>query len=141
MFLQEISKSLEESEKIIQEKFSPQINLNDKVFLIGELGAGKTFMVKHLLKRHGMSSEVSSPSFSLINEYRFSKAKIIHVDLYRLNDAEALLELDLANELQKEQLVFVEWGNKFPFLLRWATKKITLEIISEHSRKISLETF
>ena len=137
---QAVAKNPRESARIVVEEISPKLKLNDKVFLIGDLGSGKTFMVKHFMKCYGTSKEASSPSFSLVNEYRFQGARVLHIDLYRLDNPLDLAELDLITELQAKQLVFMEWGDKFPFLLKWATKKITLKIVSEHSREIIFET-
>lgn len=78
--------------------------------LKGELGAGKTALVKALVKALGLSAEVSSPTFSLVNEYSSDAiAAVYHIDLYRLDNIEEALEMGIEDYLHSGKWIFIEW--------------------------------
>ena len=87
-------------------------NLNHKIILIsGEMGVGKTTLIKQLLVELNVMDNVSSPTFSLINEYKTkSKDVIYHMDLYRINKIEQLEEIGFFEYLESGKLCFIEWG-------------------------------
>ncbi len=107
------------------ENFTPPV-----VFiLIGDLGAGKTTLVKACAEELG--TEARSPSFSIMNEYRTSHPlikKIIHMDLYRLNGTEDVELLDPDYEIEENTIVFVEWGEKLPSDVFEGIKKVVCRI-------------
>ena len=87
-------------------------NFNHKIVLIsGEMGAGKTTLIKQILIGLNVIDNISSPTFSIINEYKTkSKDLIYHMDLYRINKTEELEEIGFFEYLQSGNLCFIEWG-------------------------------
>ena len=80
------------------------------LLLVGPLGAGKTALVQALGRSLGSSAQISSPTYTLIHEYPTPMGVLVHIDAYRLRDAEALLELGLEDYLERARLTAVEWG-------------------------------
>jgi len=90
----------------------PNIHLLD-----GDLGAGKTTLVKYYMRLLDRENEVSSPTFGLINQYGANDESVFHMDLYRLESEKDLLEIGIFEILETKYPVFVEWPNLlFPFL-------------------------
>lgn len=93
-------------------------NLKHKVVLFeGELGAGKTSFIKVLVKEMGSSDEVSSPTFSIVNEYELPKGKVFHFDLYRIKTEEEALDFGIDEYLDSGNFCFIEWPDKISDLL------------------------
>ena len=90
------------------------LSAGDVVLLFGDLGAGKTAFVRGLAEGLGVQpGDVSSPTFTLMHEYRGGRLRLLHVDLYRLNDAREIEDLG-ADELGSEGVVAIEWADKLP---------------------------
>src|SRR5580658_5255435 len=91
------------------------------VLLIGNLGAGKTTLAKGIVSGLGVAppEEVSSPTFTLIHEYGPSPdgPRVFHIDLYRLDTAAQVATLGLDEIFEREAVVLIEWGERFPELL------------------------
>ncbi|MCC6369257.1 MAG: tRNA (adenosine(37)-N6)-threonylcarbamoyltransferase complex ATPase subunit type 1 TsaE [Bryobacterales bacterium] len=109
------------------------------VFLQGDLGAGKTTLVKGIAKGLGaaMPEEVSSPTFTLIHEYG-DPVRMYHIDLYRLDSPRQLATLGLDEIFEREAVVVVEWPEKFA---RWLPREhLTVKISAADTRTITVES-
>ena len=83
------------------------------VYLYGQVGAGKTTFVKSYLNYLDNNSEATSPTFSLVNEYKIKELKIFHYDLYRINSMKELYEIGVDYYFEQAGLHFIEWPDKF----------------------------
>jgi len=108
------------------------------VLLRGDLGAGKTTLVKGIVQAFEAASEdeVTSPTFTLIHEYRGPKASLYHIDLYRVDTQRELDTLGLDDLIGEGNLVLIEWGEKFPRFERERDLEILLERAGEDRRRI-----
>ncbi len=99
------------------------------VILKGDLGAGKTTLVKGIARAIGApEDEVTSPTFTLVHEYQGTKLKLYHLDLYRLERNEELLQLGIEEmESDPNALVLIEWGEKFPSILQRARGQVIIQ--------------
>ncbi|RYE89955.1 MAG: tRNA (adenosine(37)-N6)-threonylcarbamoyltransferase complex ATPase subunit type 1 TsaE [Myxococcales bacterium] len=87
----------------------------DLVLLEGGLGAGKTFLARAVCRALGVSvvTSVTSPTFALVHEYEVPAGKLLHADLYRIDDARSVAQLGLREALGEGALALVEWGERF----------------------------
>jgi tRNA threonylcarbamoyladenosine biosynthesis protein TsaE len=110
------------------------------VLLRGDLGAGKTTLVKGIAAAFDAASEedVTSPTFTLVHEYRGPRANLFHIDLYRVDTARELETLGLDDLRADDSILLIEWGEKFPRLLRDRDVEISLERLDETERRIRI---
>ncbi len=110
------------------------------VLLIGNLGAGKTTLAKGIIHGLGFAEpdEVASPTYTLIHEYGGGRA--YHIDLYRLDKAEQVATLGLDDIFDREAVVLIEWGERFPELIPTPRMEIRLTAVGELERKIETKT-
>lgn len=111
------------------------------VLLRGDLGAGKTTMVKGIAEAFEAASQdnVTSPTFTLIHEYRGPDVSVYHIDLYRIETERQLATLGLDEILNDPQnVVLIEWGERFPRLVRERDMEIAIERLGEEERKITV---
>ena len=102
----------------------------------GELGAGKTTFITALCSAKEVADSVSSPTFSIINEYRYPKGRIYHIDLYRLNDDEEARQAGIEEVLFSGDICLVEWPSRAPGIFPDDTVYIDLLPIDANRRKI-----
>ncbi|MFZ0289010.1 MAG: tRNA (adenosine(37)-N6)-threonylcarbamoyltransferase complex ATPase subunit type 1 TsaE [Candidatus Sulfotelmatobacter sp.] len=108
------------------------------VLLRGDLGAGKTTLVKGIAAAFQAAEEedVTSPTFTLVHEYRGPRANLYHIDLYRVDTQRELETLGLDDLRSEDSILLVEWGEKFPRLQRERDVEISLERAGENGRRI-----
>jgi tRNA threonylcarbamoyladenosine biosynthesis protein TsaE len=108
------------------------------VLLRGDLGAGKTTLVKGIAAAFEAAYEedVTSPTFTLIHEYRGPRANLFHIDLYRIDTPRELDTLALDDLRGDTSILLIEWGEKFPRLMRERDVQIALEREGESNRRI-----
>jgi tRNA threonylcarbamoyladenosine biosynthesis protein TsaE len=125
--------TIELGRHLAQELHPPQT-----VILRGELGTGKTTLVKGIAEgfRAASQEDVTSPTFTLIHEYRGPEVNIFHVDLYRIDTQRELETLGLDDLFGDTNLVLIEWGEKFPRLQREAHVDVRFRRLGETERRI-----
>lgn len=109
------------------------------VYLSGDLGVGKTTLVRGLLRALGFSGRVKSPSYGLIESYRIDDLDIHHLDLYRLGHGEEIRYLGLEDLLGEHSLLLIEWPERGEGWLPAADWHITIDDRSRGTRRILLE--
>src|SRR5579863_7953098 len=110
------------------------------VLLRGDLGAGKTTLVKGIAAAFEAAEEddVTSPTFTLVHEYRGPRANLYHIDLYRVDTQRELETLGLDDLRSHNSVLLIEWGEKFPRLVRERDFEIFLEGDGENGRRIRI---
>ena len=110
------------------------------LLLRGELGAGKTMLIKGIAAGFEAASEedVTSPTFTLVHEYRGPKAALYHIDLDRIDTPRQLETLGLDDLVTENSVLLTEWGDKFARFVRDRDVEITLERVGENDRKIQV---
>jgi tRNA threonylcarbamoyladenosine biosynthesis protein TsaE len=110
------------------------------VLLRGELGAGKTTLVKGIAAGFQAAKEedVTSPTFTLVHEYRGPRANLYHIDLYRIDTPRELETLGLDDLSADDSILLIEWGEKFPRFVCESDVEVVLERLGEHARKITI---
>jgi tRNA threonylcarbamoyladenosine biosynthesis protein TsaE len=110
------------------------------VLLRGDLGAGKTTLIKGIASAFEAASEenVTSPTFTLVHEYRGPLANLYHIDLYRVDTPRQLETLGIDDLIAEDSILLIEWGEKFPRFVRDRDVEITLERVGENDRKIQV---
>ena len=106
--------------------------------LSGDLGAGKTHWTKGFVSGVGSEAVVTSPTFGLVHEYPGGKAPVFHFDFYRIESAEELLGLGWDDYLERDGIVVVEWGEKYPDLMPESAKQVTITALEDGSREVTL---
>lgn len=132
--------SLSEEETLeLGRRMASQLKVGDLVLLEGDLGLGKTVFVRGVAKGFGIpESDVSSPSFTLIQEYRGGACPLFHIDLYRLDTPEEVSTLGLEDILEGGGIALVEWGEKLPPYYRRECIKISFYDRGEDTRQIEI---
>ena len=108
------------------------------ILLRGELGTGKTTLVKGIAEgfQAARAEDVTSPTFTLVHEYRSPRASLYHIDLYRIDTERELETLALDDLLSPNSILLIEWGEKFLRLRRDRNIELALERVGEAGRRI-----
>lgn len=125
------------------EKFARDFILNNskdlEIHLIGDLGAGKTFLSRSIINSCGWNGMVKSPTYTLCEEYELDELLFLHIDLYRSGDAEDIDLFDLDRDIKKRKIILIEWPEKL-----FSERKPDVEIYLEHAkemREVSVKIF
>jgi tRNA threonylcarbamoyladenosine biosynthesis protein TsaE len=110
----------------------------DVLALDGELGSGKTQLVKGLAAGLGSTTAITSPTFTLVREHHGGRMPFYHFDFYRLDDATAALEIGLDEYMNGEGVVAIEWAGKFPELIPAHARWLRFKHVDENTRHIEL---
>lgn len=133
-----ISKSPGET-KEIGKKLGRILKPGDVIGLIGNLGAGKTIMVKGIAEAFGIDEKnIISPSFTIIAEYE-TKPPLIHIDLYRIEREDEFYDLGIESFIGNDNIIIIEWAEKAKAHLPENVIKIYIHYIDEKNREIILE--
>ena len=109
-----------------------------EIHLSGNLGAGKTTLVRGILQSTGWKGSVTSPSYTLCEEYEFDSQLFLHVDLYRISESEDVEILDLDRKITKQKIIFIEWPEN---LLASRTSHLIIELIHlDHKRQVRMKS-
>ena len=107
----------------------------------GEMGAGKTTLIKAFVQELGGTNTVNSPTFGIVNEYHFDNGTLLgyHFDFYRLNNETEALDLGLEDYLSQNVWIFMEWPEKIETYLPEDTTHIHIKVIDSATREITLK--
>ncbi len=110
------------------------------VRMIGEMGAGKTTLIKSICKQLGVDEEVNSPTFAIVNEYKGSVADVFHFDFYRVNTLQEAIDLGLDEYLYSDHYVFMEWPQLVDEYLPDEVATITIKEVNDGLREVEVCT-
>src|SRR5262245_35755773 len=121
-------------------KLAPRLKPPKLILLRGELGAGKTTLVKGIAEGFGaaLQEQVTSPTFTLIHEYRAPHVNLYHIDLYRVDTQRELETLGLDDLVDASSVLLIEWGEKFQRFVKERDAEIAIERTGENARRITL---
>jgi tRNA threonylcarbamoyladenosine biosynthesis protein TsaE len=106
----------------------------------GEMGAGKTTLIKAICQELGVLDAMSSPTFSIVNEYLDDMgASIYHFDFYRLKEENEALDIGIEDYFYSDSYCFIEWPEKIPSLIPEGHLKININLVDEKTRSINLD--
>jgi len=136
-----ISYSAEETMNLA-EKIASKLNVGDVIVLTGDLGAGKTKFTEGILKYFGLENEISSPTFTIVNEYYANNKNIYHFDVYRLEDVDEFYAIG-GEEYFDKGICIIEWGELIEEALPQNCRRICFskDLENENIRIIGLENF
>ena len=104
----------------------------------GEMGVGKTTLIKQLCKNLGVQEATSSPTFSLVNEYQITNNQFVyHFDVYRLKTESEALDMGIEEYFYSGNWCFIEWSEKIPNLIPDEHSKINIELLANGNRKLT----
>ena len=131
----------QDPEETIQlgEHFATFVEKGDVFSFVGELASGKTTFIKGILKGLNFDKPVTSPTFTLVNEYD-AKFPVIHIDCYREDEQERWIRLGINDYMDEKNIVIIEWADKMKSLLPINTIQIQFSHKSINSREIFLST-
>jgi tRNA threonylcarbamoyladenosine biosynthesis protein TsaE len=133
-----ISNSPAETEAIGRQ-VAENIGIGSVLALNGDLGSGKTLFVKGVVAGLGSSADVTSPTFTILHEYRGGRLPVYHFDLFRVENQQALSRLGLDDYFFGDGISVIEWADRFPEFVPEQARWIFFEIKSETQRAITFQ--
>ena len=128
--------STPEATKQLAATLAPYLHAGDVIVLDGDLGAGKTQFVQGIAEGLGISAAVISPTFNILLQYGGGRIPLYHFDLYRLDDADELEDIDFYGTVEGDGVSFIEWGSKFPEAMPFGFLQINITVDEEGVRTI-----
>lgn len=128
-----------EETELVGETLAKTLSPSTVVALFGELGAGKTAFVRGLARGLGVAERVTSPTFTIVNEYASGRLPLFHFDMYRLKSADELFDIGWEDYLARAGVCVVEWSENVPDAFDGTETRVTIEKDSDTDRKITLE--
>ena len=130
----------EEGTSLLADEFAEILTPGDIVILNGNLGAGKTFFVKQILKKFDIEF-INSPTFAIVNEY-YGRYIFYHFDFFRINREIELFDIGINDYLNNvEAITFIEWGNMFPDILPKKRIEIDITLNEDYSRQFYFKKY
>ena len=112
---------------------------NKIVIFNGDMGSGKTTIISSIVNFLGANVKVTSPTFSIVNEYNIGDNSIYHFDFYRLKNSNEALDLGIYEYLSSGNWNFIEWGEKIQELLNEEFTTVNIKVISKEKRLLELK--
>ena len=108
------------------------------ILFYGDMGTGKTTLIKALVKSLGCNDDVSSPTFSIVNEYSIADGLVYHFDFYRLNDEEEAYNFGIEDYLDSGAWLFIEWPDKIKNILKnEPSNRLKIESLDSETRTLT----
>jgi len=133
-----ISNSPAETEAIGR-RLAEDVGAGSALALTGDLGSGKTVFVKGLVVGLGSSTDVTSPTFTILHEYRGGRVTVYHFDFFRLEDRQSVARLGLDDYFFGDGVSVIEWADRFPEFIPEQARWILFEIKSQNQRAIIIQ--
>lgn len=113
---------------------------HNRIFIFyGDMGAGKTTLIKSMCKALGVADNISSPTFAIVNEYRADSDTIYHFDFYRLKTETEAMDMGFEEYLYSGNYCFIEWPEKVPELLPESYISINIQVVPDGARYITVK--
>jgi tRNA threonylcarbamoyladenosine biosynthesis protein TsaE len=123
----------------IGRRLAERIGAGSVLALQGELGSGKTLFTKGFVAGMGSNAAVSSPTFTIVHEYRDGRLPVYHFDFFRVENRQALARLGLEEYFFGDGISVIEWADRFPDFIPEQARWIRFEIKSENQRAITMQ--
>ena len=120
------------------ERLGRELQRGDVVALFGDLGAGKTALVKGIARSLGIPQEVTSPTFTIVHEYAGGRLPMFHIDLYRLDSVEQALAIGIEDHLNGPGVTMIEWAEKIEPLLPANAVRVRITTLDNNVRRIEV---
>lgn len=115
-------------------------NINTRFLLFnGTMGSGKTTLIKAIVSKLGSTDSVSSPTFSLVNEYEINNSIAYHFDFYRIENETEVLDIGIEDYFLKDSWCFMEWSEKIPNLIPDNVNYINFKVLDDGNRTIEID--